>query len=114
MPKKSNNSQTATKSDIQRLEKSTKSNIQRLESDIKRFEKSTKLDIKGLKHDFKSFEERLGAKIDKIANTLDGFVGRVDDLTIENKVGVNQARELRVQIDDHEERITKIETTVIQ
>ena len=101
MPKKSNNSQTATKSDIQRLE-----------SDIKRLEKSTKLDIKGLKHDFKSFEERLGAKIDKIANTLDGFVGRVDDLTIENKVGVNQARELKVQIDDHEVRIKKIESTV--
>ena len=92
MSKKTDGSRSATKSDI----------------------KSLKGDVKRLEHSFESLEEKLDTKLDRIANTLDGFVGRVDDLTIENKVGVNQARELRVQIDDHEERITKIETTVIQ
>ncbi len=94
MPKKTNISQVATKSDVENLK-----------GDIQRLEKTTKKDLKSL-------EDKLGAKLDKIAITLDGFVGRVDNLTIENQVGVNQARELRVQIDDHEVRITKIESPV--
>lgn len=74
----------------------------------------TKRDIQDLasKKDLKILEDKLGEKLDKIANTLDGFVGTVDNLRIENEVGANQIKELRDRADNHEERITKLESTV--
>ena len=51
------NKHLATKTDIEKLERSTKADIQRLEQ-------STKAEIK-----------KLDAKLDKLQNTLDGFVG---------------------------------------
>ena len=69
-----------------------------------------KVDIQLLKVDIQHLEERIGKKLDKIANTLDGFVGRVDDLTVDNQVGANQIKELGEQVDEHEKRITKLES----
>ena len=60
-------------------------------------------------------EERLREEIREVKNDLmnkiDSFAGRTEALEEENTVGVNQTRELRVQVDNHETRITKIETT---
>ncbi|GEM_PF-3086143 len=81
MPKNPQNSLPATKSDIQRLDEK----------------------IDGL-------ENSLVHKLDKLQNTLDGFVGRVDDLTIENQVGTNQITELGEQVEGHEGRITRLES----
>lgn len=86
MTNKLQNSNFATKTDLQQLEK-------RLEEKIEGLEKN------------------LGTKLDKIANTLDGFVGRVDDLTIDNQVGTNQIREIRDSVDEHEMRIRAIESS---
>ncbi len=72
-------------------------------ADLKQVEEKLEGKINGL-------EQRIGEKLDKIANTLDGFVGRVDDLTIENEVGANQIKELRDKTNDHEGRITKLES----
>lgn len=83
MPKKSQNSQFLTKRDIQDL---------------------------ASKKDLKVLEDKLGEKLDNIANTLDGFVGTVDNLRVENEVGANQIRDLRERADDHETRITKLES----
>lgn len=113
--------QVATKSDIQRLEQSTKLNIQRLEKNIyqlitesKRTEKSLRGEILKVEERAENIEEsqkRVETKLDKIGNTLDGFVGRVDNLAIDNEVGANQIHELRKNIKDHETRITQLETT---
>lgn len=124
MNKPPDTSEVATKADIDRLEKSTKADIDRLEqltrSDIKKLEKSTKADSKLLRQDILKVEERvenleegqvrIETKIDKIAEMLDGFVGRVDDLTTDNEVGAHQTRELRLQVDNHEKRLQSLES----
>ena len=56
-------------------------------------------------------QEDIKAMLDRLQNTLDGFVGTVDNLRIENEVGANQTRDLRELADDHETRITKLEST---
>lgn len=91
MPKKTSSIQVATKSDIKLL----KGDIQSLE--------------KRMDEEFKNVD----SKLDKIANTLDGFVGIVDNLRVENVVGSNQTRELREHVDDHEARITKLESPAV-
>lgn len=47
----------------------------------------------------------------KLQITLDGFVGRVDNLTVENQVGAHQIRELRVEVNKHDKRIKRLETS---
>src|SRR3990167_3418342 len=39
--------------------------------------------------------DKMGSTIEKISNQLDGFVGRVDDLTNDNEIGTDQIHELR-------------------
>ncbi len=99
MAKKPQNSNLATKTDLKHLEEKLGGKINGLEGKMN-----------GLEKRIDGFEERVGEKLDKIANTLDGFVGRVDDLTIENQVGANQIKELRDKVNNHEERITKLES----
>lgn len=85
MPKNPQNAQPATKSDIVVLT----------------------ADVGTLKTDIQGLDK----KLDRLQNTLDGFVGRVDDLTIENQVGTNQITELREQVEGHEGRITRLESS---
>ncbi len=56
-------------------------------------------------------EERLSLKIDRVITTLDGFVKVVDDLRIDNEVGVHHTRELEITVKDHGKRLTKLEST---
>ena len=125
MTKKSNSDQAATKADIARLEESIKNSATK--DDLKKF--ATKDDLKNFatKTELKKTERVLRAeilrveekvenvedglrrvekkltdkidgievKLDRISNQLDGFVGRVDNLTVDN----------------HEERITRLEPT---
>lgn len=55
-------------------------------------------------------QKETNIKLNRIEKTLDGFVGRVDDLTIENKFGADHIHELRKQAKNHEGRITKLES----
>jgi len=101
MKKKTNNVQVATKKDIQMLR-----------NDFKKSEKSLRgeiLKVEGKVEVLQEGQEDIKATLDRLQNTLDGFVGRVDNLTAENEVGANQTRDLRVQVDDHEERISRLE-----
>jgi len=103
MKKKINNVQVVTKKDIQILR-----------NDFKKSEKSLRgeiLKVEGKVEVLQEGQEKIEAKLDKIANTLDGFIGTVDNLRIENEVGANQIRDLRELSSDYETRITKLEST---
>ncbi len=96
----------ATKTDIKDLKtesKSIRGEILRVEEKMENLEE----DIKEIKGDNK----KMDAKLDRIINTLDGFVGRVDDLTVDNEVGTHQTRELQLKIDNLEKRVKQIETS---
>lgn len=102
MPKKSNNIPAATKADLKKL--ATK-------EDLNKF--ATKIELRGLQETLLKNQKGIEKKLDKIAITLDGFVGRVDDLTTDNVVGANQVRELDVKVEGHEKRISKLESSRI-
>src|SRR3989344_7973673 len=55
-------------------------------------------------------QKRMETTLNKISNQLDGFVGRVDDLTNDNEIGTDQIHELRETAKDHEKRIAKLES----
>ena len=91
----------------------TKKDIRGLRIDFKKTDKSLRAEI--LKVDervenIKESQKRVEKKLDKIAITLDGFVGRVDNLTADNQVGIHHTRELRLQVDDQEKRIKNLES----
>lgn len=101
MLKKTTSNQVATKKDIHELR-----------NEFKKTEKNLRADSLKLEVRFENLEEgqkRIEVTVNKTANTLDAFLGRLDNLEIDNKVGANQTRDLRVQVDDHEERIARLE-----
>ena len=95
---------------------------------------ATKEDLKGIKADMRELKAsdrairadllRLEARIEnleegqktilailvQIQNTLDGFVKGVDDLRTENAIGIYQIKELQIRADDHEKRLTHLES----
>lgn len=93
-----------------------KSNNQNIISEIKKLAKSLKTGFKKtervLRQEILKVEEkteeladgqkRLDVKLSRIENTLDGFVGTVDNLRVENEVGANQISDLRERVDDHD------------
>lgn len=99
MLKKSTIAQVATKSELKRVEKSLRQEILKAEEKVEdRFER------------IEDSQKRVEVKLDKIANTLDGFVEIVDNLRVENVVGADQTRGLEVKVDDHEKRIKQLES----
>lgn len=42
---------------------------------------------------------------------LDRIIGMLDNWEVENAVGAEHTRELRVQVDDHDKRLKKLEAT---
>lgn len=101
MLKKTTSNQVATKKDIHELR-----------NEFKKTEKNLRADSLKLEVRFENLEEgqkRIEVTVNKTANMLDAFLGRLDNLEIDNKVGANQTRDLRVQVDDHEERISRLE-----
>ena len=108
MKNKSNKDQNII-SAIKTVEKSLRNELQK---GLKRTEISL---IFRFEEKIEKTEERLKEEIrvarDDLMNKIDSFAGRTMTLEEENTVGVHQTRELRVQVDNHETRITKIETT---
>ena len=106
----------ATKTELKRVEKSLRQEVLKVEERVKHIgervenigERVENIEER-VKHIGES-QERVEVKLDRIAITLDGFVGRVDNLTADNEVGAHHTRELRVQVDNHEKRITKLES----
>jgi len=124
MLKNTDKSQAATKSDIARLEQSTKGDIARLEKSMRKFSTKTELRrvgrvlrgeilrVEERVEDIEEGQKRMEVTLNKISNQLDGFVGKVDNLTVENEIGANQIHELRGDVDSHEKRIAKIESSI--
>ncbi len=129
------NTQVATKADIQQLEQSTKADISTVRSELKDVRSELKAEIKAVKtelksdikslrqeilrveekvekleEDIKEFKIDIGAKLDRLQNTMDGFIGAVDDLRTDNTVGTHHTRELQKRVDDHEARLQQIES----
>jgi len=101
-----------TKSDLNQALKSyaTKSDLKKT---VKGSERVLRIEILKVEERVGNIEEgqkRMETTLNKISNQLDGFVGRVDDLTNDNEIGTAQIHELRETARNHESRISKLES----
>lgn len=90
----------------------TNKDIHEFRNKFKKTEKNLRADSLKLEARLENLEEgqkRIEITVNRTANTLDSFLKRLDNLETDNKVGTNQTRDLRVQIDDQEERISRLE-----
>lgn len=138
MPRKSSNGQNII-SEIKRVEKSLKLELKKslgleFRRELKKTERNLRNEIlkvearvEGVEEKVEGVEESLTGKIirleenlkeeirevrNDLMNKIDSFAGKTEALEEKNTVGVNQTRELRVQVDDHEGRIIKLESSV--
>ncbi len=99
-------SKFATKSDIKYLKaesKSIRGEILIVEEKVENLQEV----VKEIRNDNK----KMDVKLDKLQNTLDGFVSVVDDLRTDNTVGTHQTRELQIIATDLEKRVKHIESS---
>lgn len=73
--------------------------------------KNLKAEIRELRVETKTYNKELDTKLDRLQNTLDGFVGRVDDLSVDNEIGTHHTRELQLKVNDLEKRVKHIESS---
>ncbi len=112
-------SKLATKKDIKYLKtdiKDLKAESKSIRREILRVEEK----VDNLEEGQKRLEEELRelradnhTKLDRLQNTLDGFIGTVDDLRTDNTVGTHHTRELQIKVDDHEKRLKQIESSKV-
>ncbi len=119
MPRKSSNGQNII-SEIKRVEKSLKLELKKslgleFRRELKKTERNLRGEILRVEEKVEKTEESLREEIrgvkNDLMNKIDSFAGRTEALEEENTVGANQTRKLGVQVDDHEGRITKLETS---
>lgn len=60
---------------------------------------------------FDKVEEDQKEYRDENMNRLDDVMGELENIREDNMIGTYQIRELRENVDDHEKRITKLETS---
>jgi wobble nucleotide-excising tRNase len=87
---------TATKNDIEKLRTEMNKGVVKLEARVE---------------DIEEVQKRIDVKLDKLQNTLDKFVGIVDDLRTENSVGAYHTRELQLKILELEKRVKLLEAS---
>ena len=111
------NSQCATKSDLETVRTELKSDIKALRTELKLEIKALRQQIlrleervEKLEEDIKNINQIMNIKLDRLQNTLDAFVGAIDDLRTDNTVGAHHTRELQKRVADHEERLKQIES----
>ena len=112
MPQKTVSVQVATKEDVQILRNDFKKSEKSLRAEIKRGDKALRQEILRVEERVENIEEgqkRIETIVNRTANTLDAFLGRLDNLETDNEVGANQISDLRELTDNHETRITKLE-----
>jgi len=100
MVNQSSANNNATKSDVNKIVKQSgkvlRQEILRVEERVENIEEGQK---------------RMETTLNKISTQLDGFVGRVDDLTTENVIGTNHMRKIKINVEDHEKRIKALESS---
>ncbi len=100
MKKKTKKDSLATKKDLNKL--ASKVDFKNLRKEV--------LKIEARVEHLEDGQGRIETKLDRIESKLDGFVGKVDNLVKDNEVGADQYREHDVRINDHEARITTLES----
>ena len=109
MTKKSQTNNLVTKTDLKDALKKYAT-----KTDLKNVERSLRTEILKVEEKLEKTEDNLMKQMreqhDQVMNTLVDFVGRVKNLEDENTVGTHHTRKLRVQVDDHEKRITTLES----
>lgn len=100
MPKKSD--QNVIVSEIKRVEKS-------LRTEFKRGERALRSEMLRVENKVEKLEDKMKEQHNKVMTSISNFAGRVETLEKENEVGADQTRELRVQVNSHEARISKLE-----
>jgi len=63
------------------------------------------------RNDFKKLDSKLTKYKDEILNGLDEVMGELQAMREDNTIGIHQTRVLREDVDNHEKRITKLEST---
>lgn len=102
------------------LTKSDLSHIGRIVEPIKQDVSSLKKDVGSLKTDVKILENSLRVEIremrkehkqykDEVLTKLDGIAGDLGVMKDENIIGSGQTSQLREEVEDHEERIKRLE-----
>ena len=125
MARKSSNGQNII-SEIKRVEKSLKSELKKslgleFRKELKKTERNLRVEVLRVEKrvenledgqkEIKEGQKRLETKVDNLERTLDGFVGKVDNLVKEDVVGADQYRRHEVRLNEQEAGITKIEIT---
>ena len=91
------------RTDLKTESRSLRGEILRVEEKVEKIQD----EIKEIKADGNRRED----KLDRLQNTLDGFVGRVDDLSVDNEVGTHQTRELELKVESLEQRVKQLESS---
>lgn len=97
----------ATKTEIKQVEKTLRKEILRVEERVEAVQDG----LKEFKKEIEGKVSGIDAKLDKLQNTLDGFVGTVDTLRTGQEIGTYQLSELKNKVDNHEKRISHLEPT---
>ncbi len=121
MAKKSNSNNLATKTDLKKL--ATKEDLRRYatKTELKNVEKSLRREILKVESKVELVEDKveeakedlaqqMKKQHDQVMTAISNFAGRVETLETENSVGARHTRELRVQTDNHETRLTTLES----
>ena len=101
--------QVATKADLNAVRNELKTDIRALKSEVKALRQDV-LKLEARVESLEEGQERIVMILKRMENTLDGFVGRVDNLTTDNEVGAHQTREIQRRVEDHEKRLQQIES----
>lgn len=123
MPKKSNQDVISA---IKKLEKSLKSDLGksfaskiedtelalmvRIEERAEKTERVLREEILRVEEKVEKVDEKLDKKFDIAMTHIDGIAKGLDDMREENTAGADLIREVEVKVDDHEKRITSLES----
>ncbi len=110
MIKKSQTNNLATKTDIKGLRTEFKRTEKSLRQEILKVESKVELVEEKVEEVENKLSKQMKDQHDQVMTAISNFAGRVETLETENSVGTDHTRELRVQVDNHEERITTLES----
>lgn len=112
MNKVQQKNKTATKGDLKDLErKLEKSFKNELENKLKDTELALMIRIEDrVQETEENLKEAIRQSTNDLMTKIDSFAGKTKALEDENTIGTHQITELREKVDDHEGRITKLES----
>ncbi len=110
MNTKINTSNSATKKDFQGLRSEFRSTKKSLFGQLLKLEEKIEHGKEELSEQIKKQSEQMKKQHDEVMTLVSNFVGRVGDIEDNNEVGAEHTRELKVNVENHEKRIKKLES----